>query len=301
MLVGGLFFNLFYQVHHLSILTQDKEELSFEDIPVIESWHNREAKFVYLTFDDGPSNNADKILDILDQYNVKGTFFVLGSAIEGYSKSNQVLKRMADTGDGPSNNADKILDILDQYNVKGTFFVLGSAIEGYSKSNQVLKRMADTGHYIGMHSMSHNYSYLYDKEKGGENFVGELLEEQALIKKVTGGFVSQLCRAPYGSGGTFNAGHIEALKEAGIKCWDWDVDSLDWEAGATVEGVMENIEYCMKLWNYPKNTIVLFHEKDITVEVLPKVIEYYMELGYEFLPYNPDYHIVKNLVGSDEI
>lgn len=254
MLVGGLFFNLFYQVHHLSILTQDKEELSFEDIPVIESWHNREAKFVYLTFDDGPSNNADKILDI-----------------------------------------------LDQYDVKGTFFVLGSAIEGYSKSNQVLKRMADTGHYIGMHSMSHNYSYLYDKEKGGENFVGELLEEQALIKKVTGGFVSQLCRAPYGSGGTFNAGHIEALKEAGIKCWDWDVDSLDWEAGATVEGVMENIEYCMKLWNYPKNTIVLFHEKDITVEVLPKVIEYYMELGYEFLPYNPDYHIVKNLVGSDEI
>ena len=100
--------------------------------------------------------------------------------------------------------------------------------------------------------------------------------------------MSQLCRAPYGSGGTFNAGHIEALKEAKIKCWDWDVDSLDWESGATVTGIMKNIEYCMNLWNYPKNTIVLFHEKD-------------MELGYEFLPYNPDYHIVKNLVGSDEI
>lgn len=254
MLVGGLFFNLFYQVHHLSILTQNKGELTFEDIPPIESWHNKEAKFVYLTFDDGPSKNADKILDV-----------------------------------------------LDQYDVKGTFFVLGSAIEGYSKSNEVLKRMADTGHYIGMHSMSHNYSYLYDKEKGGENFVGELLEEQQLIKEVTGGFMSQLCRAPYGSGGTFNAGHIEALKEAEIKCWDWDVDSLDWESGATVTGIMKNIEYCMNLWNYPKNTIVLFHEKDITVEVLPKVIEYYMELGYEFLPYNPDYHIVKNLVGSDEI
>lgn len=32
---------------------------------------------VYLTFDDGPSDNTDEILDILAQYNVKATFFVL--------------------------------------------------------------------------------------------------------------------------------------------------------------------------------------------------------------------------------
>lgn len=35
-------------------------------------------KVVYLTFDDGPSNNTDAILDILDEYNVKGTFFTIG-------------------------------------------------------------------------------------------------------------------------------------------------------------------------------------------------------------------------------
>lgn len=33
---------------------------------------------VYLTFDDGPSANTKKILDILDQYDVKATFFVVG-------------------------------------------------------------------------------------------------------------------------------------------------------------------------------------------------------------------------------
>lgn len=33
---------------------------------------------VYLTFDDGPSANTEKILDILDEYNVKATFFVVG-------------------------------------------------------------------------------------------------------------------------------------------------------------------------------------------------------------------------------
>lgn len=33
---------------------------------------------VYLTFDDGPSANTGKILDILDRYGVKATFFVVG-------------------------------------------------------------------------------------------------------------------------------------------------------------------------------------------------------------------------------
>ena len=33
---------------------------------------------VYLTFDDGPSSNTDKILDILKQYDVKAPFFVIG-------------------------------------------------------------------------------------------------------------------------------------------------------------------------------------------------------------------------------
>lgn len=38
---------------------------------------------VYLTFDDGPSANTDQILDILDEYGVKATFFVVGK--EGYN------------------------------------------------------------------------------------------------------------------------------------------------------------------------------------------------------------------------
>lgn len=34
-------------------------------------------KLVYLTFDDGPSKYTDEILDVLDEYGVKATFFVL--------------------------------------------------------------------------------------------------------------------------------------------------------------------------------------------------------------------------------
>lgn len=36
------------------------------------------TKKVYLTFDDGPSSNTGKILDILNQYGIKATFFVVG-------------------------------------------------------------------------------------------------------------------------------------------------------------------------------------------------------------------------------
>ena len=35
------------------------------------------GKVAYLTFDDGPSANTTKILDILDEYDVKATFFVI--------------------------------------------------------------------------------------------------------------------------------------------------------------------------------------------------------------------------------
>lgn len=41
-----------------------------------------QEKVVYLTFDDGPSNKTQAVLDILDQYNVKATFFVTGAMPE---------------------------------------------------------------------------------------------------------------------------------------------------------------------------------------------------------------------------
>ncbi|MBP7059406.1 MAG: polysaccharide deacetylase [Lachnospiraceae bacterium] len=50
---------------------------------------------VYLTFDDGPSANTDKILDILDDYGVKATFFVTGHSD---AESSARYKRIVDEG-----------------------------------------------------------------------------------------------------------------------------------------------------------------------------------------------------------
>ncbi len=52
-------------------------------------------KQIYLTFDDGPSQNTDEILDILKEYDVKATFFVVGKTDE---RSVQAYQRIVAEG-----------------------------------------------------------------------------------------------------------------------------------------------------------------------------------------------------------
>lgn len=50
---------------------------------------------VYLTFDDGPSKYTDDILDILDRYGIKATFFVVGKEDE---HSKDMMRRIVEEG-----------------------------------------------------------------------------------------------------------------------------------------------------------------------------------------------------------
>lgn len=77
-------------------------ELSLIDIGAIEggtavagSQRTTWPRKVYLTFDDGPSANTGKILDILDEYGVKGNFFVVGTENENLRR---MYKRIVDEG-----------------------------------------------------------------------------------------------------------------------------------------------------------------------------------------------------------
>lgn len=51
---------------------------------------------VALTFDDGPTEYTAAVLDILEEYGVKGTFFVIGKNLS--EKTRPILQRMADMG-----------------------------------------------------------------------------------------------------------------------------------------------------------------------------------------------------------
>lgn len=51
-----------------------------------------DSKVIYLTFDDGPGPYTEELLDVLDKYNVKVTFFTCNTAF------NDIMKREAESG-----------------------------------------------------------------------------------------------------------------------------------------------------------------------------------------------------------
>ncbi|MEK5185328.1 polysaccharide deacetylase family protein [Solibacillus sp. FSL W7-1324] len=54
-----------------------------------------EEKVIALTFDDGPTKNVDQLLPLLDKYNAKATFFLIGNEIE---KHPEEAKKLFDAG-----------------------------------------------------------------------------------------------------------------------------------------------------------------------------------------------------------
>lgn len=62
---------------------------------LIQNGKNTPQKTAYLTFDDGPTENTEQILDVLNQYGVKATFFVLGETAE---KNPDTLLRILNEG-----------------------------------------------------------------------------------------------------------------------------------------------------------------------------------------------------------
>ena len=72
-----------------------KEDIKDIKDEVDEDITELKNKKVYLTFDDGPSKNTTQILDILDEYNIKATFFVVGKT-DNYSKD--IYRRIVDEG-----------------------------------------------------------------------------------------------------------------------------------------------------------------------------------------------------------
>ncbi len=82
-----------YLGNHFQIPNHNMEKIELEFLPqlnenaqdVIKDIYKSNEKQIYLTFDDGPSKDiTPKILDILKEYDVKATFFVLGARVELY-------------------------------------------------------------------------------------------------------------------------------------------------------------------------------------------------------------------------
>ena len=81
----------------VDVSSEDTEAAAYPDVKPeeTEGTPSEYAGRVYLTFDDGPGANTEKILDILDTYGVKATFFVTGRSD---SESMRLYKEIVDRG-----------------------------------------------------------------------------------------------------------------------------------------------------------------------------------------------------------
>jgi len=188
--------------------------------------------------------------------------------------------------DGPSWNTERLLDVLNDYEVPAIFFVQGASFPRIPNSFDILNRILAEGHYVGLHSMTHQFNLLYEGEGAAGRFVDEMLQLQDIIYEASGHFTN-LCRAPFGmmSGFRPDSGHQEAIDAAGIYCIDWNIDPADWRNSS--EMILSYVINQVEMFNFPSEVVVVMHENDSTIAALPAVISYLRSHGYVFKTYTP--------------
>lgn len=185
--------------------------------------------------------------------------------------------------DGPSKTVTPlILDVLKAENVRATFFVLGSRVEMYP---EILQRVYNEGHYIANHGYSHIYSGIYATP---QNVLDEYNKTEECIKKALNNdqYDSQLFRFPGGSsGGVYKdvkAQAIQLLEQNNVAHVNWSALTNDSVGHPTKESMMEQLKATV---GNKKVALILMHDagdKILTYEILPQVIQYLREQGYEF-------------------
>ena len=185
--------------------------------------------------------------------------------------------------DGPSVNTADVLDILKSNDIKATFFVLGTQVE---KMPEMVKRAYQEGHYIANHGYSHQYSQIYSSP---ETVLQEFNQCNSAVEKAIDvpEYNSHLFRFPGGSvGGKYanlKAEAVTLLEQNNIMHVDWNALTGDAEKSSPDEEyLMNNLQ---KTTQNKNSIVILMHDaqaKRVTVEFLPKLIEFFQQQGYQF-------------------
>lgn len=103
--------------------TVSRKVIVYDDISQIP----KNGKVVYLTFDDGPGSYTEDILNILNKYSVKATFFVTNQ----FSKYQYLLKKEYESG-------HTVAVHTYSHNYKTIYSSLDSYINDFNNMNQVI-------------------------------------------------------------------------------------------------------------------------------------------------------------------
>lgn len=166
-----------------------------------------------------------------------------------------------DDGPNPS-TTPKLLQTLKEKKVYATFFLLG---ENSIKNPEIVKQIKEEGNEIG----SHTYDHQDLSQLSSNEIQMEIEKTDKVIEKITGEDIVFL-RPPYGS-----------ITELGARLVNrpiinWSVDSEDWKTRDSEQIFQKIIETVYD------GSILLFHDiYPETVSVIPQVIDYLHEQGYQ--------------------
>ncbi|MBZ5747110.1 polysaccharide deacetylase [Clostridium sp. LQ25] len=124
-------------------VNKEGEEYSYDAVKINDKlkkgdYSNGGEKIVFLTFDDGTSTTVTpKVLKILDQYNIKATFFLMGKNIDnGGEAAKELVKEEYNSGHAIGNHS-----YSHDYNIlyPGRTLNLESFKEDFNKNTKLLK------------------------------------------------------------------------------------------------------------------------------------------------------------------
>ena len=180
-------------------------------------------------------------------------------------------KKISISFDAAWGNEDtaQLIAELEKYHVKATFFVVGQWVDKYPES---VKALSDAGHEVMNHSDTHPHM----PQLSAAQMRAEIASCNRKIAAVTGR-TPTLLRPPYGD---YNNTLVETLRDMGMHCIQWDVDSLDWK-GLSAAEITQRVVSRVR-----NGSIVLFHNAaKHTPEALPGILDTLItQQGYTIVP-----------------
>ncbi len=176
--------------------------------------------------------------------------------------------------DGPNGYTLDILNILLSKNAHATFFLIKGNID---KHPTILKEIIKRGNAVGCHSVSHRVDVFYSSPMVAINEMKTC--QRAIYDKTR--FHTPLIRVPFGSFPHLTNDIKKGLDEKGFIYWDWNIDSEDWtnnNPDQVYNNIVKQLNLTEKKGYIPT---VLLHDKKVTVEMLPKLLDYLNEKGYK--------------------
>ncbi|MBR2499004.1 MAG: polysaccharide deacetylase family protein [Clostridia bacterium] len=157
-----------------------------------------------------------------------------------------------------------IVNVLNEKKVKATFFVGGCWADDNAET---LKFIVHSGHELANHGYFHKDHKKLNYEKNKEEIA------------LTGVVVTALCGAKLSlfapPSGSFSETTLESAYDLGYKVIMWSKDTIDWRDSD------QNLIYNRATKNPSNGDLILMHPKQHTLKALPKIIDFYVDLGYK--------------------